>query len=190
MNILYRWRDEKIMKKNKVSLIVYNSMFSVMSLILVFISNFSLFPVFPYLKADISDMPVYLAAIFSGAYSGVSVLLTVSIIRALLFSSSGWIGAIMRLASVFLIIAIGASRRKPLPAKIIILSLGVILSVIFKLMLNYFCWLNFFSIPEITIKSMLYSVVLPYNLIKTVLSLSLALLLNSKLKKYIKKEVC
>lgn len=190
MNILYSWIDEKIMKKNRVSLIVYNSMFSVMSLILVFISNFSLFPVFPYLKADISDMPAYLASIFFGAYSGVSVLLTVSIIRALLFSSSGWIGAIMRLASIFLIVAIGASRRKSLPAKISILSLGVVLSVIFKLMLNYFCWLNFFSIPEITIKSMLFSVVLPYNLIKTVLSLSLALLLSSKLKKYIKKEVC
>lgn len=178
------------MKKNKVSSIVYNSMFSVMSLMLVFISNFSLFPVFPYLKADISDMPVYLAAVFSGTYSGISVLLTVSIIRALLFSSSGWIGAVMRLASVFLIIAIGASRNKSIYSKIIFLTLGVILSVTFKLMLNYFCWLNFFSIPEITIKSMLFSIVLPYNLIKTVLSLSLALLLNSKLKKFIKKEVC
>lgn len=178
------------MKKNKVSLIVYNSMFSVMSLILVFISNFSLFPVFPYLKADISDMPVYLATIFSGAYSGVTVLLTVSIIRALLFSSSGWIGAVMRFASIFLIIAISISRRKSLPVKIIILSLGVVFSVILKLILNYFCWINFFSIPEITVKSMLFSVVLPYNLIKALISLTLALLLSSKLKKYIKKEVC
>lgn len=179
-----------MIKKNKVSLIVYNSMFSVMSLILVFISNFSLFPVFPYLKADISDMPVYLATIFSGTYSGVTVLLTVSIIRALLFSSSGWIGAVMRLASVFLIIAIGVSKHKPLPVRIAFISLGVIFSVIFKLILNYFCWLNFFSIPEITVKSMLFSVVMPYNLIKILISLSLALLLSSKLKKYMKKEVC
>ena len=100
--------------RNKVPFLVYNAMFATISLILAFLGNLTLFPVFPFLKADLSDMPIYLAAFFSpyGIYSGITTLLTVSIIRAIFFSTSGWIGVIMRLPPIIMIIAISISKNK------------------------------------------------------------------------------
>lgn len=176
------------MKNSKsASTIVYNSMFAVTSLVLAFIGNISIFPVFPFLKADISDMPVFLSTIIFGIPSGVNILLTVSTIRALLFSSSSWIGFVIRLTSIIIIFSLGFSKKiKSKFLKVLIIILGVVLCLILKLSLNYFFWINFFSISKSVISSLLFTIILPYNIIKILVSLILAIILKKHLIKYIK----
>ena len=164
-------------------------MFSVVSLILAFLGNLTLFPVFPYLKADISDMPIFLATLISGIPSGVTVLITVSIIRALLFSSSGWIGLVMRSATLIMIIALGISKSKNNKIyKWIIIFLGITIYISAKLSLNYFCWTNFFDISKNIISPLLFTIILPYNATKVTVCLIIAFILYSHLNKYLKKR--
>lgn len=173
--------------KNSVSLAVYSSIFSAVSIILAFIGSFSIFPVFPFLKADISDMPVFLATLLFGIPSGTTILLTVSIIRALLFSSSGWIGFVIRITSIIIVAFLGISRRyKNKLFKILIITLGIALCLALKLSLNYFFWINFFSISKETINSLLLTIILPYNIIKVLISILFAFMLRKYLDKYIK----
>ena len=174
--------------KNKISNIVHNSMFSVVSLLLAFLGNLTLFPVFPYLKADISDMPIFLATLVSGIPSGITVLMTVSIIRALLFSSSGWIGFLMRTATIVIIVALGIAKNKSKTQKVLIITLGIVLYVIVKLSLNYFCWITFFSISKTLINSLLITIILPYNALKVLIGLLLAFIIYSHLNKYLKRK--
>ena len=164
-------------------------MFSVVSLILAFLGNLTLFPVFPYLKADFSDIPIFLATLISGIPSGITVLVTASIIRALLFSSSGWIGLIMRSATLIIICALGIAKNKQIIIKWFILILSIGLYVVAKLSLNYFCWINFFSISPDLINSLLVAIILPYNLIKVVVCMVLSMVIYSRLNKYIKRKL-
>lgn len=187
MNILYKWRDVNIITRNTIPLIVYSAIFSAVSIILAFMGSFSIFPVFPFLKADISDVPVFLATLLFGIPSGITILLTVSIIRALLFSSSGWIGFVIRITSAIVVIFLGTSKKcKNKLFKIFIITLGIALCLILKLSLNYFFWINFFSISKETINSLLFTIILPYNIIKILISILLAFMLRKYLDKYIK----
>ena len=171
--------------KNRIPTIVHNSMFSVMSLVLAFLGNLTLFPVFPYLKADLSDMPIYLATLISGTSSGLTVLLIVSAIRMLLFSASGWIGFIIRITSTVLIIFLGTSRKYNIPKlfKVIIVGIGIVMCIFVKLSLNYFFWTNFFPISKECLNSLLWSIILPYNIAKILFSLFIAFWVK---KKYVK----
>lgn len=176
-----------IITRNTVPLIVYSAIFSAVSIILAFIGSFSIFPVFPFLKADVSDMPVFLATLLFGIPSGTTILLTVSIIRALLFSSSGWIGFIIRITSIIVVVFLGISKKYENKLfKTLILALGIALCLILKLSLNYFFWINFFSISKKTISSLLFTIILPYNIIKVLISIFLAFMLRKYLDKYIK----
>lgn len=172
--------------KKQISTIVHNSMFSVMSLILAFLGNLTLFPVFPFLKADLSDMPIYLATLVSGIPSGITVLLIVSIIRMMLFSASGWIGFIMRFSSTILIVFLGIVKKYKLSnlSKIIIISIGIITCLLGKLSLNYFFWINVFSISKEFLNSLLFSIILPYNILKILFSLFIAFFVKKKYTKY------
>ena len=171
--------------KKRIPTLVHNSMFSVMSLVLAFLGNLTLFPVFPYLKADLSDMPIYLATLISGAPSGMTVLLTVSTIRMLLFSASGWIGFIIRMTSTVLIIFLGIAQKYTLSKifKIIIVGIGIVICIFVKLSINYFFWTNFFPISKECLNSLLWSIILPYNIAKISFSLLIAFLVK---KKYVK----
>ena len=171
--------------KKRIPTLVHNSMFSVMSLVLAFLGNLTLFPVFPYLKADLSDMPIYLATLISGASSGMTVLLTVSTIRMLLFSASGWIGFIIRMTSTVLIIFLGIAQKYTLSKifKIIIVGIGIVICIFVKLSINYFFWTNFFPISKECLNSLLWSIILPYNIAKISFSLLIAFLVK---KKYVK----
>lgn len=173
-----------LLVKNRVYTIVYNSMFSVAALLLAYIGNLSIFPTFPFLKADLSEIPAFIAVLISGIPSGITVLLTTSIIRSLLFSSSGWIGIIMRLAPILIIASLGISKNKKLFSKLLIILIGIILCVSLKLLLNYYFWINFFNIPKSIIMSSLFTIILPYNILKPVFGLFIAFALNKKIMKY------
>ncbi len=166
--------------------IVHNSLFSSISLILALFGNITIFPVFPFLKLDFSEFPIYLATLIYGVPSGLSVLFTVSLIRMLLFSTSGIIGFIIRSSSVIIILFLGLSLRfKNKILKFFIITIGLCINIIIKLSLNYYFWINFFSISRELLSSALFKIILPYNLIK----LSSCLILAIYFKKYIKNKL-
>ena len=104
-----------------------------------------------------------------------------------MFSSAGWIGFLIRITTVIVIFGLGLFWHKKIKMiyKILGISFFVILSLIFKLMLNYYFWVNFFGISPGIINSMLISIILPYNLLRILISLIAAIFLEKPLKKLI-----
>lgn len=176
------------MKQNKVLTTVYNSMFIVITLVLGFFGRLSIFPVFPFLKLDFSDIPVFLVTIISGIPSGIFVLLISSAFRSLMFSSSGWMGFIIRSTSLIMIIFIGIFYKAKIKKiyKILGIILGILLCLIIKLMLNYFVWLNFFSISHDLVNAFMLSIIVPYNFLKLIITTVSAFLLANPVRKIMK----
>ncbi len=176
--------------KNRISIIVYNAMFSVASIILAFIGNLAIFPVFPFLKADLSDAPAFLAALISGASSGITVLMTVSIIRTFLFSASGFIGFVIRSTSIFVVLGMSIFGNKKIPflKRLTILCLSILICITLKLYLNNFFWINFFFISKEVIDSLMYVVVIPYNTVKILTNILLAIFTKKFIDKCLKNK--
>ena len=171
--------------KRKVINIVYNAVFIIMSLILALF--FGKISIFPFLKLDFSDLPVFLATLISGASSGIIVLFVVSFLRSLMFSSAGWIGFLIRITTVIVVIGLDLFWHKKIKTlyKVLGISFFVILCLSVKLVLNYYFWINFFGISPGVINGMLATIILPYNLLKTTLMLVVSILLEKPLKKLI-----
>ena len=67
--------------------------------------------------------------------------------------------------------------------KILWISLGILLCLIVKLFFNYFVWVNFFSISRELLDTLMLPVIFPYNLIKLIVTVGAALVLEKPVKK-------
>lgn len=172
-------------QKSKIINIVYNAVFIIMSLILALL--FGKISIFPFLKLDFSDIPVFLATLILGASSGITVLLVVSFLRSLMFSSAGWIGFLIRITTIIVIFGLNLFWHKKIKMiyKVLGISFFVVLCLAVKLMLNYYFWINFFGISPSVINGMLVTIILPYNLLKISGMLVVSLLLEKPFKKLI-----
>ncbi len=175
------------MIKNKILKIVYNAIFIIITLILGFLGKFAMVPMFPFLKLDFSDIPVFLITLISGIPSGVTVLLISSALRTLMFSTAGWLGFIVRSTSIMMIIFIGLTNRINCNKiyKTLIITIGIILCTAIKIILNYFMWTNFYGITPEAVNALLVSIIIPYNSLKLIVSTVLAFLLIKPIKKVI-----
>lgn len=89
---------KKIYKNYKVSYMTQIAIMSALALALLFIipgGGWPIFPVAPWLKYDLLDIPVLIAAVSLGIGPALIILAIVSAIQSLLFGASGWVGFIM-----------------------------------------------------------------------------------------------
>ncbi len=174
----------KVMKPNKILKITHNSVFIVITLILGYFGRLSILPVFPFLKLDFSDIPVFLVTLISGIPSGIIVLLVSSSFRALMFSSAGWAGFIIRLTSLVVILSTGVFNKcNSKILKFFGISLGVIICLFLKLIINYFLWINLFFISPEVLNKFMFPIIIPYNLIKLLTTIVLAFYLEKPIRK-------
>lgn len=176
------------MKQQKTLSIAYNSVFIVLSLILGFLGRLSILPIFPFLKLDFSDIPVFLSTLISGIPSGLIVLFVSLILRTFMFSSSGWIGFVIRSTSAIIVVFLGIfnSNKIKKPFKILGITFGILICLFFKLIINYLLWTNFFNISPTIINKFMISVIIPYNLLKLVITILSSYILGNYVNKIIK----
>lgn len=173
------------MKQQKTLSIAYNSVFIVISLILGFLGRLSILPIFPFLKLDLSDAPVFAATLIAGFPSGLIVLLVSLLLRTFMFSSSGWIGFVIRSTSAIIVLFLGIFNSDKISKvyKFLGIALGVVICLSIKLIINYFLWTNFFNISPEVINKFMMSVIVPYNSIKLIVTILLSYPLSIFVKK-------
>lgn len=175
------------MKINKTLKITYNSVFIVITLLLGYLGRLSILPVFPFLKLDFSDVPVFLATIISGTPSGVIVLLVSSSFRTLMFSSAGWSGFAIRLTSLIVVLFIGIfCKYKNKFLKISGIVFGAVICLCVKLVINYFLWINLFFISPEVLNRFMFPVIIPYNILKLIITIGMAFYFEKPTKKLLK----
>ena len=175
--------SKKINAKN----IAIIALLSSLSIILAQVSrNLSVVPGFPMLKADFSDVPIFISALSFGTFHGILVLLSVSIIRALFFSSMGIFGFIMKMTSIVSVFFLGIYHKKK-KFLVLLCILAMLLSLLIKLPISYIFWAKFNSMSFEQIKMLIFPVIIPYNLSKLLINFLISVFLSKKLKNVLSK---
>ena len=176
------------MKNSNVKKIAICSLFASFSLLLAFIGHYSVIPLFLGLKLDISSFPIFTSTLLFGSSYGYLILLVVSFIRSIFFSVAGFPGFIKRMTDIIPIFFLGLYHKKQ---KNIFLYtiLSIVFSIIIKIPSSYIFWIYFNSMTLEQMNSLLFPVILPYNIVKVSINVLLSFLLYKKLKNIFKEKL-
>lgn len=153
--------------------------------------EFPLFIYFPsYLKIDFSDIPAILGGLTAGPLVGVAIELVKNILHFITMSKEGGIGEIANFfAGIGLLIPIVLIARKN-PKRLIVANIaGIVLMTVVANIVNYFITLPLYmkDPPREVILTTIYTMLVPFNIVKGIIVAIVTLVLYSALKKVIQK---
>jgi riboflavin transporter FmnP len=141
-----------------------------LSIVLVYLVHFPIFPAASFLEYDMADVPILIGTFMFGPVSGLVLTAIVSVLQWLLISpQSGWVGAVMHFfATGAFVLAAGFIYSLFHSRKGAILGLicGSIMMTLMMVPLNMFFTVRFFGIPAKDVQAMLIPFIIPFNLIK------------------------
>lgn len=142
-----------------------------LSVILVYLIRFPIFPSASFLEFDVADVTIVLCAFMYGVPSGLLLTVMVSVIQGLTVSAaSGWVGIVMHcLATGAFIMVAGTiyNRKRTVKAAAIGLLLGTITRAAVMVPLNLVFTVHFYGVPHEAVVGMLVPVIIPFNLIRS-----------------------
>ncbi len=136
-------------------------------------------PVVVFLKYEPKDVLLTIGGFLFGPLAG-GIMATVVALVELTISDTGLIGALMNVLSSCLFVCTAAAvyhRRKTLGRAVIGLVAGALAATAGMLLWNYLITPLYMGLPREQIAAMLWTVFLPFNLLKTGLNTALTLLL-------------
>ena len=144
--------------------------FAAMSVVLVFLIHFPIFPAAPFLEYDPADIPILIVTFAYGPLSGIIVTVIAAVIQGLTVSAqSGPYGTIMHIIStgtyVLVVGLIYRVKRDTLGAGIAIIC-GVLVNAAVMAAANLVITPIFMGAPVEVVKAMLIPAIIPFNLIK------------------------
>ncbi|MBQ4100811.1 MAG: ECF transporter S component [Oscillospiraceae bacterium] len=146
------------------------AMLAAISIILVYLIHFPIFPSAAFLEYDPADIPIFIGTLMFGPWAGLILTVVASIIQGITVSAgSGVIGIIMHTLSTgsFVLVAgLIYSRKKTLPRAIVALAAGVLVMTTIMVLWNIIFTPIFMGAPRQVVLDMLFPVILPFNFIK------------------------
>jgi riboflavin transporter FmnP len=175
------------MRKLNASGLAKLGMLTAVSIILVYLIHFPIFPSATFLEYDMADVPILVATFMFGPWWGLLLTLTVSVLQWLLVSpQSGWVGAAMHFFATGSYVLIAGSvymRRRTIKGAILGMALGAIAQVAMMLPLNLIFTVHFYGMPKEAVEGMLLPAIIPFNAIKVGANSILTLLLYKRTAK-------
>lgn len=173
------------MKKENVKKLTTLAMFAAISVVLVTLIHFPLFPAMSVLEYDPADIPIFIATFLFGPGAGLLLTAVVSVIQGVTVSAqSGIIGICMHFVatgSYVLVAGFFYKRRHTTSGLIVSGVLGTLVMTVMMLLWNLILTPVFYGTPVQAVIPLLLPVILPFNLIKaggnTILAIALFLLL-------------
>ena len=177
------------MQQSKLRAILFAGILAALGFVLMRFTEFPLIPSAAFLKTDLGDLPVLLGTIFLGPWYGIGMVFTKDLLYLLSGGGGGGIlGAFINFIAVgTLAFVLGLFTQKA--KNYISITIGFITGTITMTALMFF--VNMWAVPTfwspgITHKALmtyLYTVNLPFNLLKGALDTTFTLLLYAALKK-------
>ena len=178
------------MRNPKVLKLTQLAMLSAVSIILVLLIHFPIFPAVAFLEYDMADVPVIFGTFLLGPLEGLAVLLVTSIIQAFLLGGNGWVGLVMHFcASGALVLIAGYiyKYKKTAISMIVGLILGSLAWTALMIPLNLTLTVYFMGVPMETVQDLMVPYIIPFNLIKSFANSTLSFILFTISGKYLKK---
>ena len=177
----------------KVRKITTMAMLVAVSVILVSIIHFPIFPAAAFLEYDPADIPIFIGTFIFGPAAGLAITVAASVVQGLTVSAaSGIIGILMHIAATgsFVIVAGNIYKRKhTFKGAILSLVCGVLTMTVVMCIWNYVMTPIFMGAPREVVAAMLVPVIIPFNLIKAGVNSLITMLvykrLSTKIHEYI-----
>jgi riboflavin transporter FmnP len=186
----FYFEGEIFMVTKRTRILVLTGVLSALAWVLMAL-EFPLFIYFPsYLKIDFSDIPAILGGLTAGPLVGVAIELVKNILHFITMSKEGGIGEIANFfAGIGLLIPIVLIARKN-PKRLIVANIaGIVLMTVVANIVNYFITLPLYmkDPPREVILTTIYTMLVPFNIVKGIIVAIVTLVLYSALKKVIQK---
>lgn len=150
--------------------LVLMAFFVALSVALVYLIHFPIFPSAPYLEYDPADIPILIGGFAFGPIAGIIITIIACAIQALTVSAaSGIYGFLMHViaTSTLVIVASVIYRVKhTLVGAIIGLVSGTISMAVIMVIANHFLTPLFYGMPASAVDALLLPIIMPFNLIK------------------------
>ncbi len=129
--------------RNAVDRIVKLAILAAMSIVLMLLIRFPIFPQLGFLEYDMADVPIFIGAFMYGPVWGLVLTFVVCVLQGVTVSAgSGWIGILMHFIATgaFVIVAglIYRGERRTLKHAVLALCAGTIAMVVTMIPLNHF----------------------------------------------------
>lgn len=175
--------------KTNVRRLVYLAIFCAVSVALIYVIHLPIFPAAPFLEYDPADIPLMLATYMFGPLWGLAATVVASLIQAVtVSSSSGIIGFCMHVfaTGTYVLVAGFLYNRmeKNLRATIVSLVVATLAAVAMMIPLNLI-FTPMYGTPVDVVKSMMWPVIVPFNLIKFGLNSVITAVLYRSVKYFI-----
>jgi riboflavin transporter len=162
--------------------ITATGMLTAVAAVLYIFGEFPILPAYAFLQYDFSDVAAIVAGIFISPVSGIFVQILKNAIHFLVKASAGGIGDLANLIfGLLFIIPIVLLFKK---SKILAFIAGAVCFIGGAVILNYYVFLPLYGIPEDQKADLVKYGILPFNLIKTVITSAVSIVVWNILKPY------
>ncbi|SHI19211.1 Riboflavin transporter FmnP [Sporobacter termitidis DSM 10068] len=169
--------------------LVIMAFFIALSVVLVYLIHFPIFPAAAYLEYDPADIPILIGAFAFGPVAGILLTLVASGIQALTVSAaSGLYGFLMHAiaTSTLVVVASAIYRFRHTRAGAIIgLGCGTVAMSVVMVIANHFVTPLFLMVPASAVDPLLLPIIAPFNLIKAGINSTVTFLVYKSISKYI-----
>ncbi len=160
-----------MIRNDRVRTLTRMAMLAALSVVLVAVVHFPIFPSAAYLEYDPADIPILIGTFLYGPWCGVILTVIASVIQGLTVSaSSGIYGIIMHLISTSaLCLSAGYiyKAKKTLPRAIVALAIGTLVKTAAMAGMNLVITPLYTGMPLEVVKTLIFPVIVPFNLIKS-----------------------
>jgi len=181
------------MKKFTVRKLVLAAILAAISIVLVALVHFPIFPNAPWMEYDPADIPILIGGFVCGPWVGLLITVVASVIQGVTVSAgSGWIGIVMHiLATGLYVVSSSFIFRRNYTRKnaAIGLGVGVIVMAVAMAGLNMIFTPMFSGMPAAEVAKLLIPVIIPFNLIKAGINAVITFLLYKAIAKAAKLEL-
>lgn len=146
------------------------AMLVALSVVMVFLVHFPIFPAVSFLEYDPADIPILIGAFAYGPLAGIVLTIIASVIQGFTVSAgAGLYGVLMHIiaTSVLVLVSSGIYRVKHTRIGAIIgLTCGTVAMGCVMMVANHFITPYFMGVPVAAVDGLLLPFILPFNLIK------------------------
>jgi len=165
------------------------ALFVAISVVLVYIIHFPIFPSAPYLEYDPADIPILIGGFAFGPVAGIVITVIASAIQALTVSAqSGLYGFLMHVIATSTLVVVASSIyhiRHTRVGAVIGLACGTISMAVIMVIANHFLTPIFYGMPAVAVDALLLPIILPFNLIKAGANSIITFFVYKAVSKYI-----
>ena len=191
MDKIFIWRLQKrLMRSKQVQWLVKMALLTALSLVLMYVVRFPIFPAAAYLEYDMADVPILIGTFMYGPGAGLLLTGVVSLLQWLLVSpQSGWVGGLMHfLATGGFVLVAGFLYQHKHTRKGAVLSLllGTLTMTALMVPLNLWLTVHYNGAPLEAVQAMIWPIIIPFNLIKGGVNAIVTFLVYKKAGKFLR----